>query len=60
MGNSEAAAKLEADATYSPVWFTKEYDSFSNSMMHVYKGGYWETKIKGDWDKHCRENIYEL
>ena len=60
MGNTEAAAKLEADATYTPTWFVKEYDSLSNMMMHVYKGGYWETKVTGDWDKHCTENIFEL
>ncbi|XP_019854132.1 PREDICTED: oxysterol-binding protein 1-like [Amphimedon queenslandica] len=58
-GNTEEAAKLEKEATYSPAWFIKEYDPFTNSMMHVYKGGYWECKRKGDWPSDLPD-IYEL
>ena len=48
-GHSEEAAQLERDAMYAPLWFKKEYDPLTNSMMHVYKGGYWEAKFGGDW-----------
>lgn len=46
-GNHEEASQLERQATYSPLWFSKEFDSVTNSMMHVYRGGYWEAKNKG-------------
>ena len=48
-GRHEAAAELEKEASYSPLWFKKEYDPLTNTMMHVYKGGYWEGKLAGDW-----------
>lgn len=48
-GCSDEAAKLEKESTYSSLWFSKEYDPLTNSMMHIYKGGYWEGKLKGDW-----------
>ena len=48
-GDLEVATQLEREATYSPTWFHKEYDSVTNAMMHVYKGGYWEGKRSGDW-----------
>ena len=48
-GDHEEAARLEKEATYTPRWFQKEYDPLSNTMMHVYKGGYWEQKLRGDW-----------
>lgn len=58
-GNTEEAAKLEKEAAYSPTWFIKEYDPYTNSMMHVYKGGYWEYKKKGEWPSDLPD-IYEL
>ena len=48
-GNHEAAARLEREASCLPTWFKKEYDPISNTMMHVYKGGYWEAKLRQDW-----------
>ena len=48
-GDHEEATRLASSATYSPLWFQKEYDSVTNSMMHVYKGGYWEGKYSGKW-----------
>jgi hypothetical protein len=48
-GRSEEAARLEKEATYAPLWFRKEYDPLTNTMMHVYNGGYWEGKHRGDW-----------
>lgn len=50
-GNHELAAELEKEATYTPVWFEKEYDPLTNQMMHVYRGGYWEAKSAGDWGR---------
>ena len=49
-GDLEEASQLEKEASYSPQWFKKEYDPLTNTMMHVYKGSYWEAKEKGDWD----------
>ena len=49
VGNHEEAARLEKEGSYSPLWFHKEYDPLTNTMAHVYKGGYWEGKLKGDW-----------
>lgn len=57
-GNHSEAQRLEMEATHSPFWFQKEYDTFSNTMMHVYKGGYWEGKAKGDFGKKF-VNIFE-
>lgn len=48
-GNMEEAERLEKASTISPVWFSKEYDPHTNTMMHVYKGGYWEAKAAGKW-----------
>ena len=50
-GNQEEATQLEKESTYLPVWFHKEYDPLTNTMMHVYKGGYWEGKLKGSWER---------
>lgn len=49
-GNHLEAARLEKEAAYTPRWFQKEYDPLTNTMMHVYKGGYWEAKLKADWE----------
>ena len=50
-GNHQEAEILERESTYTPIWFKKEYDPLTNSMMHVYQGGYWEAKEKGNWDR---------
>ncbi len=50
-GNMEEAERLEKASTICPKWFIKEYDHLTNSMMHVYKGGYWEAKAKGNWEE---------
>ena len=50
-GNMEEAERLEKASSISPVWFTKEYDHSTGGMLHVYKGGYWEAKAKGNWDQ---------
>ena len=48
-GNHEEAARFEKEVTYTPRWFKKEFDPLTQTMMHVYKGGYWEAKLRGDW-----------
>ncbi|KAF7663912.1 hypothetical protein LDENG_00195910 [Lucifuga dentata] len=35
---------------YQAQWFKKIDDPISGEPMHVYKGGYWETKDHGSWD----------
>ena len=45
-GNHEEAARFEKEATYTPRWFKKEFDPLTQTMMHVYKGGYWEAKLE--------------
>ncbi|XP_057699474.1 oxysterol-binding protein 1-like isoform X4 [Corythoichthys intestinalis] len=41
----------QADSSYQALWFHKAHDPVSGETMHVYKGGYWETKDGGDgWD----------
>lgn len=50
-GDMEEAERFKKATSISPFWFHKEYDLFTNSMMHIYKGGYWETKQKGDWGR---------
>lgn len=58
MGNLEEAERLEKEANYSPFWFNKEYDPLSNTMMHVYKGGYWEAKERGNWTELSLPDLY--
>ncbi len=50
-GDVEEAERLEKESTINPVWFTKEYDHLTNTMMHVYKGRYWEAKQERKWDE---------
>lgn len=35
---------------YQAMWFEKIDDPASAETLHVYKGGYWETKDNGSWD----------
>lgn len=57
-GNHEEAKRLEKQTMITPTWFKKEYDHLTNSMLHVYKGGYWETKQKGSWDEVDMPDLY--
>lgn len=49
-GNMEEAERLKKASSISPYWFSKEYDACTNTMMHIYKGGYWEAKASKSWD----------
>lgn len=57
-GNMEEAERLEKASAVSPVWFSKEYDHHTNGMVHVYKGGYWEAKDKGNWQELNLPSIF--
>ena len=57
-GNHEEANRLEKESTITPTWFKKEYDPLTNTMLHSFKGGYWEAKLKGNWDEFDLPDIY--
>ena len=50
-GDLEEAKRLQDEGSFSPLWFKKECDPLTGSMLHVYQGGYWEAKMKGDWGR---------
>ncbi|KAJ8416481.1 hypothetical protein AAFF_G00357690 [Aldrovandia affinis] len=35
---------------YKALWFERNEDPVTGESMHIYKGGYWETKDQGNWD----------
>lgn len=59
LGNHEEAKRLEKEAAYTPTWFHKEFDPYSNTMLYVYNGGYWECKEKREWMKLSLTDIFE-
>lgn len=51
-GNEDVALSnnsLDKLLVYEPVWFKKEVEPITGTIAHLYKGGYWEAKDKGDW-----------
>ena len=40
---------MSPSAFCSPLRFKRDYDPITNTMMHVYKGGYWEGKYSRQW-----------
>ncbi|XP_054634101.1 oxysterol-binding protein 1-like isoform X2 [Dunckerocampus dactyliophorus] len=54
MEGSEASCgvppKTPHPDSYQALWFEKIDDAKSGDTLHVYKGGYWETKDTGVWD----------
>ena len=57
-GNMEEAESLKKASSIIPWWFSKEYDNLTNTMMHVYKGGYWEAKAEGSWGQLDLPDIF--
>lgn len=57
-GNMEEAERLKTASSIIPRWFSKEYDHRTNTMMHVYKGGYWEAKATGNWEQFDLPDIF--
>lgn len=35
---------------YQARWFEHCEDRVSGEQVHIYKGGYWETKDRGNWE----------
>ena len=54
----EEAEQLKEASSISPVWFSKEFDPKTNTMVHVYKGGYWEAKAAGNWKQFNLPDIF--
>ncbi|KAB0790728.1 hypothetical protein PPYR_15720 [Photinus pyralis] len=46
-----AAAEGRPYMPYQPIWFEQVKEDDSDTISHVYKGGYWEAKEKGDWSQ---------
>lgn len=44
-----AASQGRPYPPYEPVWFVKQQEDDSENVVHVYKGNYWEHKMKQDW-----------
>ena len=57
-GRMEEAEDLKTASSIIPKWFSKEYDHLTNTMMHVYKGGYWEAKAAGNWQQLDLPDIF--
>uniref|UniRef100_A0A7E4ZZZ4 Oxysterol-binding protein n=1 Tax=Panagrellus redivivus TaxID=6233 RepID=A0A7E4ZZZ4_PANRE len=45
----QAMVKGLAYPEYAPLWFEKAQDEHTGSVIHVYKGNYWECKNNQDW-----------
>ncbi|CAH8592629.1 unnamed protein product [Schistosoma rodhaini] len=37
------------DSQHKPLWFTKEFDQFTNKETYIFTGKYWEHKLIHDW-----------
>ncbi|CAH0548933.1 unnamed protein product [Brassicogethes aeneus] len=47
---TEAAAKTGNHIEpYQPLWFEQKKNEETGTVIHVYKGNYWESKEKQDW-----------
>ncbi|XP_055847103.1 oxysterol-binding protein 1 isoform X2 [Episyrphus balteatus] len=44
-----AASQGRPYPPYEPCWFVKQQEDDSENVVHVYKGNYWEHKMKQDW-----------
>lgn len=47
----DAAKEGRPYPPYEPLWFKKQQDDNTENLVHVYKGGYWESKKQHDWSK---------
>jgi hypothetical protein len=45
----KAASEGRPYPPYEPVWFKKEKEPWTGSVIHVYQGKYWECKERQDW-----------
>jgi hypothetical protein len=44
-------AETDGIDLYQSKWFKKQYDSLTDSDIHVYTNEYWECKSKQDWSR---------
>lgn len=44
-----AASQGRPYPPYEPIWFVKQQEDDSENVVHVFKGNYWEHKMKQDW-----------
>lgn len=35
---------------YQALWFERVEDRITGEQVHIYKGGYWEMKDRGNWE----------
>ncbi|XP_061840064.1 oxysterol-binding protein 1 isoform X4 [Nerophis lumbriciformis] len=47
---TDSPLKTPHQDSHQALWFEKTDDAQSGETLHVYKGGYWETKDSGAWD----------
>lgn len=45
----KAASEGRPYPPYEPVWFKKEKEPWTGSVVHIYQGKYWECKERQDW-----------
>ncbi|XP_023716745.1 oxysterol-binding protein 1 isoform X7 [Cryptotermes secundus] len=45
----KAAAEGRLYPPYEPLWFKKEVEHWTGSIIHMYQGKYWECKERQDW-----------
>ncbi|XP_045468816.1 oxysterol-binding protein 1 isoform X2 [Harmonia axyridis] len=45
----KAASEGRSFEGYKPLWFEQKEDPATGTIMHVYKGNYWDCKQKQDW-----------
>lgn len=36
---------------YSPAWFDRAQDEFTGSVVHIFKGDYWQCKSNQEWTR---------
>ena len=57
-GEFEDARKLHEESEYKPQWFEKRFDPCTNTLIHKYKGGYWETKESTGFNQSNLPDLY--
>lgn len=45
----KAASEGRHFPPYEPIWFKKEKEPWTGSVIHMYQGKYWECKERQDW-----------
>uniref|UniRef100_A0A3B5KWZ7 Oxysterol-binding protein n=1 Tax=Xiphophorus couchianus TaxID=32473 RepID=A0A3B5KWZ7_9TELE len=48
--SQRASSQSEEGKRRKPLWFESCEDQITGEQVHIYKGGYWETKELGSWE----------